>query len=147
MNIRGSGILLHITSLPSPYGIGDLGPSAYRFVDFLADTRQSFWQVLPLNPTNQACGNSPYSIVSAFAGNTNLISPELLLGDGLLSEADLETGVLFSQGSCDYEKAIAFKNRIFDIAYSNFSGDSELKNIYEDFCKKIKSGLMILRYS
>ena len=65
---RGSGILLHITSLPSPFGVGDLGPSAYRFADFLADTRQSYWQILPLNPTLPVYGNSPYSSTSTFAG-------------------------------------------------------------------------------
>ena len=67
MSKRGSGILLHVTSLPSPYGIGDLGPSAYKFADFLVDTRQSYWQVLPLNPTDPINGNSPYSSQSAFA--------------------------------------------------------------------------------
>ncbi|MDP2967990.1 MAG: 4-alpha-glucanotransferase, partial [Deltaproteobacteria bacterium] len=79
MTQRGSGILLHITSLPSSFGIGDLGPSAYQFADFLTRTKQSYWQVLPLNPTDLACGNSPYSSPSAFAGNTLLISPELLM--------------------------------------------------------------------
>jgi 4-alpha-glucanotransferase len=75
MNTRGSGILLHITSLPSPFGIGDLGPQAYKFAEFLFQAQQSYWQVLPLNPTDQACGNSPYSSISAYAGNTMLISP------------------------------------------------------------------------
>ncbi|MGA2107138.1 MAG: 4-alpha-glucanotransferase, partial [Syntrophorhabdales bacterium] len=78
MRKRGSGILLHITSLPSPYGIGDLGPGAYGFADFLAENRQSYWQILPLSPTAEAHGNSPYSSVSTFAGNTLLISPDFL---------------------------------------------------------------------
>jgi 4-alpha-glucanotransferase len=90
MNKRGSGILLHITSLPSSYGVGDLGPGAYRFADFLTGAKQTTWQVLPLNPTYPIYGNSPYSSISAFAGNTLLISPDLLIEEGLLSREDLE---------------------------------------------------------
>src|ERR1041385_5561266 len=82
---RLSGILLHPTSLPGPYGIGDLGPEAYRFVDFLVTAGQSLWQVLPLGPTGY--GDSPYACYSAFAGNTSLISPEQLGSDGLLDSA------------------------------------------------------------
>ncbi len=80
--LRSSGILLHPTSLPSPFGIGDLGPEAYKFVDFLAEAGQSLWQVLPLGPTGY--GDSPYASYSAFAGNTVLISPEELAREGLL---------------------------------------------------------------
>ena len=87
MEKRGSGILLHITSLPSPYGIGDLGPDARGFVDFLAKTGQSYWQILPLNLTCPAYGNSPYSSFSAFAGNLFLISPELMAKEGLLKRS------------------------------------------------------------
>ena len=82
---RSSGILLHPTSLPGPFGIGDLGPEAYRFADFLAAAGQSLWQMLPLGPTGY--GDSPYAGYSAFAGNTLLISPERLLADGLLANA------------------------------------------------------------
>ncbi|HEX3184059.1 MAG TPA: 4-alpha-glucanotransferase, partial [Pyrinomonadaceae bacterium] len=85
---RTSGILLHPTSLPSPFGIGDLGPEAYKFVDFLASAGQTLWQVLPLGPTGY--GDSPYASYSAFAGNTLLISPETLVDDGLLGDGDLE---------------------------------------------------------
>ncbi len=84
MKRRGSGLLLHITSLPSPSGIGDLGPPAYDFADLLARTGQSFWQILPLTPTTPIGGNSPYHGRSAFAGNPLLISPELLVQEGLL---------------------------------------------------------------
>src|SRR3954462_7310624 len=84
---RASGILLHPTSLPGRFGIGDLGPEAYKFVDFLAGAGQSLWQVLPLGPTGY--GDSPYACYSAFAGNTLLISPERLLAEGLL-DGDLE---------------------------------------------------------
>ena len=85
---RKSGILLHITSLPSSYGTGDMGPEAYGFADFLAETRQSLWQILPLTPTDLVYGNSPYSTISAFAGNSLLISPELLERDGFLKRED-----------------------------------------------------------
>lgn len=84
---RASGILLHPTSLPSPYGIGDLGGSAYRFVDFLQQSGQRVWQILPLGPAG--AGNSPYLAYSALAGNPLLISPEILHGEGLLTEGEL----------------------------------------------------------
>ena len=86
-NQRISGILLHPTSLPGPDGIGDLGPAAYSWVDFLFETRTGLWQVLPLNPTSY--GDSPYQSFSAFAGNHFLISSEKLVEDGLLTEKDL----------------------------------------------------------
>src|ERR1044072_2109728 len=82
---RVSGVLLHPTSLPGPYGIGDLGPEAYKFADFLVRAGQSLWQVLPLGPTGY--GDSPYACYSAFAGNTLLISPDLLIKEGLLDAA------------------------------------------------------------
>lgn len=133
---RGSGILLHITSLPSSYGIGDLGPGAYKFVDFLAGTKQSFWQFLPLTPTIQACGNSPYSSTSAFAGNTLFISPELLFEEGLLSAGDIESKPLFSQDSCDYTNVIPYKEKLFLSAYNRFK--LKRKNLceYQEFCSK-----------
>src|SRR5437773_5990096 len=84
---RASGILLHPTSLPGRFGIGDLGDEAYRFADFLIASGQSLWQVLPLGPTG--FGDSPYACYSAFAGNTLLISPERLSEEGLLSKDDL----------------------------------------------------------
>src|SRR6185295_14292117 len=83
---RASGILLHPTSLPGRFAIGDLGPAAYVFADFLAASGQSLWQVLPLGPTGY--GDSPYAGYSAFAGNTLLISPEKLIEQGLVTEAD-----------------------------------------------------------
>src|SRR3972149_5859611 len=85
---RRSGILLHPTSLPGPFGIGDLGDAAYRFVDFLASGRQTYWQVLPLSPTGY--GDSPYQGLSAFAGNPMLISPEKLVEAGHLLGEDLD---------------------------------------------------------
>src|SRR6516225_12032941 len=82
LEYRASGLLLHVTSLPSPYGIGDLGPSAFRWIDRLREAGQSWWQALPLGPTGY--GNSPYHPLSSFAGNELLVSPELLIEDGLL---------------------------------------------------------------
>src|ERR1700730_13242395 len=84
---RRAGVLLHPTSLPSPFGIGDLGPAASDFLRFLADARQSLWQVLPLGPTG--FGDSPYASPSAFAGNPLLISPQRLLDEGLLEANEL----------------------------------------------------------
>src|SRR4051812_20166418 len=86
---RASGVLLHVASLPSPYGIGDLGPSAFAFIDLLHEAGQSWWQVLPLGPTGY--GNSPYQPLSTFAGNELLFSPEGLIEDGLL-QRDACTG-------------------------------------------------------
>lgn len=85
---RSSGILLHPTSLPGPYGIGDLGTQAFRFVDWLASAGCKLWQILPLGPTGY--GDSPYQSFSAFAGNPYLISPDDLFEDGLLTQADLD---------------------------------------------------------
>src|SRR5580704_3978803 len=86
---RASGLLLHVTSLPSPYGIGDLGPSAFSWVDRLHDAGQLWWQSLPLGPTGY--GNSPYQSLSSFAGNDLLISPDFLISDALLAQGDGES--------------------------------------------------------
>ena len=105
MNTRKSGILMHITSLPSPYGIGDMGPSAYKFVEFLKQAGQAFWQILPLNATSLESHNSPYNSFSAFAGNTLLISPDILVEEGFLSENDLKPKPDFPEEYCDYKSA------------------------------------------
>ena len=134
MNQRRSGILLHITSLPSAFGIGDLGPEAYKFADFLAESKQSLWQILPLNPTNPVCGNSPYCVSSAFAGNTTLISPELLVEDGLLSKRQLEPRPSFPSDRCDYEKAIAYKEKLLNAAYRNLAKNRAAQSAFKRFC-------------
>src|SRR5215470_603138 len=90
---RASGVLLHVTSLPSPYGIGDVGPVAFAWVDRLHELGQSWWQALPLGPTG--LGNSPYQCLSSFAGNGLLVSPDLLIEEGLLSPGDCEEGRSF----------------------------------------------------
>ncbi|GBC85550.1 4-alpha-glucanotransferase [bacterium HR11] len=120
MRRRGSGILLHVTSLPSPFGVGDLGPWAYRFVDFLAEARQSFWQVLPLTPTGPGGGASPYNAVSAFAGNPLLISPERLVEDGWLTPEDLASRPDLPEDRVDYPGAYAFKRRLLERAFERF---------------------------
>ncbi len=96
---RMSGVLLHVTSLPSYGGVGDFGPAAYEFVDFLAAAKQRVWQVLPLNPTGY--GSSPYSALSAFAGNPLLISLERLVEAGWI-EAERIAGLAGHEGSADY---------------------------------------------
>lgn len=133
MKKRGSGILLHVTSLPSPFGIGDMGPWAYKFADFLMETKQSFWQMLPLNPTEIYHGNSPYHSTSAFACNPLLISPELLVKDGLLTEADLESAPEFPKGRVDYPSVVTYKEKLFEGAYERFKRKKEAHE-YEQFC-------------
>jgi len=130
---RGSGILCHITSLSSSYGIGDMGPAAYRFVDFLAETKQSYWQILPLNPTDPTFDNSPYHSISAFACNPLLISPELMVRDGWLTEQDVESVPDFPSGHIDYDAVIAFKEKLFQLAYRRL-GESKGHPDYEEFC-------------
>jgi len=120
MDRRGSGILLHITSLPSAFGIGDLGPGAYEFADFLSNTGQIYWQILPINPTDQEHGNSPYHSYSAFAGNPMLISPEMLVRDGLLFAEDLEPLPGFSRERIDFRSVISYKETLFHLAYERF---------------------------
>ena len=101
---RSSGILLHPTSLPGPYGIGDIGPEAERFVEWLAGAGQGVWQVLPLGPTGY--GDSPYAPFSSFAGNELLVSPDLLLADGLVTGKEIESARLPSSGTVDYGEVI-----------------------------------------
>ncbi len=137
MKKRGSGILLHITSLPSKYGIGDTGPQAYKFVDFLNDTKQSLWQILPLNPTDTALGNSPYSSASSFGGNPLLISPELMVKEGFLKHKETNPVPAFSKKKTDYIAVGEYKDRIFHIAYDRFRKKKSRHN-YDKFCKQHK---------
>ncbi len=117
---RAAGILMHITSLPAPFGIGDLGPQAYSFADFLYRSRQTYWQLLPLNPTEAVNGYSPYSALSSMAGNTALISPELLVKEELLTAAQLESYHLPNEGRIDFTATIKIKQQLLDIAWQNF---------------------------
>jgi len=136
MDRRRSGILLHVSSLPSEFGIGDLGPGAYWFVDFLVSARQSLWQILPLSPTDSAYQHSPYSSFSAFAGNPWLISPELLLEDGLLVKEDLQDRPEFPPAWVDYDEAAAYKKKLFDKAYERFRQNKRPHKEFRVFQKK-----------
>ena len=131
---RASGLLLHITSLPSPYGIGDLGPAAYTWIDRLADADQTWWQALPLGPTGY--GNSPYQCLSSFAGNGLMISPDFLIEDGLL-EPDECRGA-FSSTTIDYDVVVPFKHRLLKLAWARFRAGArkDLIPAYEQFCQQ-----------
>jgi 4-alpha-glucanotransferase len=131
---RRSGILLHPTSLPGRFGIGDLGHSAYRFVDFLAAADQSYWQVLPLSPTGY--GDSPYQALSAFAGNPMLINLERLVELGHLSRADLEGVPFFPEDRVDFGPVIYHKSRLLDRAFETFraTADTDQEAAFDAFC-------------
>ncbi len=116
--LRSSGILLHPTSFPSRFGIGDLGLEAYRFIDFLEKSYQQYWQVLPLGPTGY--GNSPYMCYSAMAGNPLLISPEKLLDEGLLTEEDFANLPAFPADKVDFEQVAPIKIGLLKKACENF---------------------------
>jgi malto-oligosyltrehalose synthase/4-alpha-glucanotransferase len=136
-NKRTAGILLHITSLPSPYGIGDLGQQAMKFVDFLSGAGQKYWQLLPLNPISKEQAFSPYSSVSAMAGNTLLISPDLLVKEGLLDEKKLKKYQLPSSDLLDFKAATALKEELLSAAYQNFQSlPSGQKTAFTIFCEK-----------
>jgi 4-alpha-glucanotransferase len=137
---RGSGILLHFTSLPSPFGIGDFGPWAYRFADFLAESKQSYWQCLPLNPTEIGCGNSPYHSMSAFGFNPLLISPELLIQEGALTEADLKPIPSFPKDRVDFGLVVSYKHKLLSLAYDRFKRE-KANGPYQDFCSEQASWL------
>ena len=135
---RASGVLLHPTSLPNGSGIGDLGKSAYDFVDFLEEAGQSLWQVLPLGPTGY--GDSPYQSFSAFAGNPLLISLDALIEDGLLDSTDLEEAAKLPQDRVDYGAVIEFKIRMLTKAHAAFAsqGAEEEKADYLNFTTQTK---------
>ncbi|MBI5049350.1 MAG: 4-alpha-glucanotransferase, partial [Nitrospirae bacterium] len=136
MKKRGSGILLNITSLPSRYGIGDLGPDAFRFVDFLSEAGQGFWQILPLNPTCGVYGNSPYSSFSAFAGNPLLISPGLMVEDGILATPDIKARFQFPEDRVNYHAVAEYKNRIFNLAYEKNRKKTAGDHDFIKFCSE-----------
>jgi 4-alpha-glucanotransferase len=115
---RAAGVLLHPTSLPGPDGIGDLGPEAFRWVDFLAGAGCALWQILPLGPTGY--GDSPYQCFSAFAGNPYLVSPAILLDEGLLTPGDLSDRPEFPSQQVDYGPVIEWKLTLLDRAYDRF---------------------------
>lgn len=140
MNFRSSGILLHITSLPSRFGIGDLGPEAYRFVDFLKATKQRYWQILPLNPTDPQYDHSPYHSTSAFAFNPLLISPERLLSQGWLEESDLASATDLPGNLVDFPAVHQIKEQLLEVAIQRFT-NREPGDDFRQFCERQASWL------
>jgi 4-alpha-glucanotransferase len=132
---RQSGILLHPTSLPGGHGVGDFGPEAFRFIEFLTGAKQTLWQMLPLGPTGY--GDSPYQTFSVFAGNPLLISLDKLAEDGLLAASEL-AGARFSEGRALYEAAIEFKQPRLDRAAQAFFHDASAtqRAEFESFCER-----------
>lgn len=132
---RSSGILLHLTSLPGPFGIGDLGPVARKWLDSLAAARQRWWQVLPVVPTGY--GDSPYQSPSTFAGNLNFLSPEVLAAEGLVSATEVERCEL-PPGPVNYAAVIPAKKELLTTAYARFrAGDAPaLRGPFQQFCEQ-----------
>ena len=129
---RASGLLLHVTSLPSAYGIGDLGPEAFAWIDRLHDAGQRWWQALPVGPTGY--GNSPYQPLSSFAGNALMISPQSLIAEGFLDPRDCRDRL--APGAVDYASVIPYKERLLETAWSRFQrvGRGDSRSEYEEFC-------------
>jgi 4-alpha-glucanotransferase len=139
---RSSGILAHITSLPSPFGIGDIGPSSYAFIDFLANCDQSYWQFLPTGPTNGIFDNSPYMSSSAFAGSPLLISPELLFREGLVSQSDLDNKPVFSPYCTEFNVVMEYKHNLLRQAYRRFHPDT-----YPEYATFIATAVWLDEYA
>ena len=117
---------MHPTSLPGRYGIGDLGPEAYRWIDFLHDSGMGLWQILPLGPTGYA--DSPYQCFSAFAGNPYLISPDILLEQNLITFDDLKDIPDFPEGNVDFGQVIERKMNLLQQAFDRFSSGNTYKS-------------------
>ena len=133
---RASGILLHVSSLPSDYGIGDLGAGARGFADILNAAGQRCWQMLPLNPTDGVYGESPYSSPSAFACNPLFLSPALLNESGWLTKEDLEVDYNFPAAAVDFSKVRSCKTRLFEKAFQNFQESEKSGSDYDEFCRR-----------
>ena len=131
---RASGVLLHVSSLPSRGGSGDLGPAAYAFADFLAAAKQQYWQVLPLSPTGY--GNSPYSALSAFAGNPLFISMEILVAQGWLDAGCIDS-LPSGEGHANFDRAVEIKNPLLEQATRRFiqHADGEVRERFDKFCR------------
>lgn len=140
MRKKASGILLHVTSLPSLYGIGDFGSGSYRFADFLSQAKQRFWQILPLSAMNSPFDSSPYHIISAFAYNKFLISPELLIHEGMLNKNNVYPIPRFPKGKTNYKDVIPYKKRLFRTAFEHFKKRRD-RDEYEKFCTDNSSWL------
>ncbi|BBD09514.1 4-alpha-glucanotransferase [Desulfovibrio ferrophilus] len=134
LELRSAGILLHLTSLPSAHGIGGLGPEAYEFADFLEQTGQRIWQILPLTPTSLSTHNDPYHSISAFAGNPLLISLEFLLEAGWLTPEDIAAPPIFPEDSVDFAAVTAWKEPLLNKAFNAFEPDDEPD--FQRFCTR-----------
>jgi 4-alpha-glucanotransferase len=133
---RAAGVLVHPTSFPGRYGIGDLGDAAYRFIDFLVHGRQSLWQILPLGPTSY--GDSPYQSFSAFAGNPLMISPDKLVREGFLPQQAVEDVPAFPSDKVDFGWVIDYKSHLLRQAYDHFQkyGSDDQRRAFERFCSE-----------
>lgn len=141
---RASGILLHVTSLPSPHGIGSFGPESLRWIDSLADAGQTWWQILPIGPPDK--GNSPYTPLSTFACNPLLISPEWLVEDGLLHEDECAIDEPFPEDHVDFDRVIPWKEQLLAKAFQSFKANREgvasrLESEFRTFCEVEKRWL------
>jgi 4-alpha-glucanotransferase len=134
-NRRASGVLLHPTSLPGPFGSGDLGPAAHAFAEFLAAAGQRWWQMLPVGPPGE--GHSPYSAASAFAGHPALISPEMLVEEGLLKPDELKAPVKFNAARVEHDRVLNYRNGLLDLAHERFErrGGTKRKD-YQAFLRE-----------
>lgn len=135
---RGAGILLHVTSLPSRYGIGDMGPGASDFLESLASARQQYWQILPINPVTAGQLYSPYSSTSAMAGNVLLISPEILLSDGLINDGQLLQAQLKNSAKVNFQLVEKKKDKLLKQAFSSFQELNQEDQLVVDFKQFLK---------
>lgn len=133
---RSAGVLMHITSLPSAFGAGDLGPEARRFAEFLHQSGQRYWQILPLSPTAEDQYYSPYSSVSSMAGNPLLISPELMVEDEMLTQQDLKKFYVVNNGTANFREAALVREVLFEKGYRNFLASSQMYPGFRDFCRR-----------
>lgn len=133
---RRAGVLLPVSALPSHYGIGDFGPGAYAFVDFLHQAGQRYWQILPLTPTSGALGNSPYSSFSAFAGNPLFISPELLIEEGFIKQEETSLLESLPEHTVDYEKLNVYKTDFLFKVFYNKRYEIQESVEFQDFCQQ-----------
>ncbi len=133
---RSAGVLLHITSLPSAFGIGDMGPEAKKFVDFLNRSKQRYWQILPLNPIGPEQKYSPYSSTSSMAGNTLIISPEQLVSEGLLTTRELKKYIVPPSNEVNFKAALEIRQLFLKKAYTKFLTKGKALIVFRKFCKQ-----------
>lgn len=131
---------MHLTSLPSSYGVGDLGPAAYEFADFLSSSNQRYWQILPLNPTDPITDHSPYNSFSAFGLNPLLISPHSMVEEGWLDRKDAESSFVFPAAGIDFDRVVRLKRTIFNLAFKRFR-ETRNRAVFDEFCEENSSWL------